>query len=94
MENGAAKTLTLWAALIIAVALGIFFFRGGAPSVGGASGGGEDGARAEVLHLAERGRALGDTDKKRLFELLSGERFREYRFSDRERALILKAIGG
>ena len=93
METGAAKTLTLWAALIIAVALGIFFFRGAAPSVGGASGG-EDGARSEVLRLAERGRALGDTDKKRLFELLSGERFREYRFSDRERAIILKAIGG
>ena len=91
MENGAAKTLTLGLALIIALALGIFFFRGGA---GEQMQEGNASARAEVVRLAERGRALVDQDKKRLFELLSGERFREYRFSDRERALILKAIGG
>lgn len=92
METGAAKTLFLWFAVLVVAALGAFLLRGGLSGEGalGASG----GARIEVLRLAEQGRALGDTDKKRLFELLSGERFREYQFNDRERALILKAIGG
>ena len=92
METRAAKTLSLWFAVLIIAALGVFFLRGSFsgevafPALGN--------ARAEVLRLAERGRALGDTDKKRLFELLSGEQFREYQFNARERALILKAIGG
>ena len=93
METRAAKTLSLWfAVLIVVAALGVFFLRGSFSGEGAL--GAPWNARAEVLSLAERGRALGDTDKKRLFELLSGEQFREYQFNARERALILKAIGG
>jgi|GEM_PF-1730350 predicted negative regulator of RcsB-dependent stress response len=52
-----------------------------------------DARRGEVLRLARKGN-LGDTDKRALFELLSGEQFGSYQFSDAERALILRAIGG
>jgi len=47
--------------------------------------------RAEILELSKRGE-LSDADKKRMFEMLSGDQYREYKFSERERALILQAI--
>lgn len=92
MKTGAAKTLSLWFTVLIVAALGVFLLHGSFSGEGAFRASGN--ARAEVLRLAERGRTLGDTDKKRLFELLSGEQFREYQFNDRERALILRAIGG
>jgi hypothetical protein len=52
-----------------------------------------DARRGEVLRLARKGN-LGDTDKRALFELLSGEQFGSYQFDDSERTLILRAIGG
>lgn len=47
--------------------------------------------RAEILELSRRVE-LSDVDKKRMFEMLSGDQYREYKFSERERALILQAI--
>lgn len=52
---------------------------------------GVKGKRAEILELSRRGE-LSDAEKKRMFEMLSGDQYREYKFSERERALILQAI--
>jgi len=90
MERGTAKTATAGAAVLVAVALGAWLVFASRESAGSPA---QNGNRAEVLRLAEHGR-LSDSEKKRVFELLSGEQFREYEFSARERAQILKAIGG
>lgn len=91
MESGETKTAALGAVALVALALGAWFVF--ASREGGQSGG-QNSRRAEILELASRGGRVSDSEKKRLFEYLSGEQFREYQFSARERALILKAIGG
>ncbi|MDP3661743.1 MAG: hypothetical protein Q8R17_02755 [bacterium] len=95
MESGTIKTALAGAVVLIALALGAWFAF--APRGGGITQSeprAQNGRRAEILELASRGARVSDSEKKRLFEYLSGEQFRAYQFNDRERALILKAIGG
>lgn len=84
--NGATKKLAAGAGALVLAALGAWF-------VSASRGGTEQSARSEIIRLAERG-TLSDGEKKWLFERLSGEQFRAYQFSERERVLILKAIRG
>lgn len=84
--NGANKRFAAGALALVLAALGAWF-------VSASRGGTEQSTRSEIIRLAERG-TLNDGEKKWLFTHLSGEQFREYQFSERERALILKAIGG
>ena len=90
MERGATKTTLAGAAVLTAVLLGVWLVFA---SRNNAEPSAQNGNRAEILRMVERGR-LSDGEKKRIFVLLSGEQFREYQFSARERALILRAIGG
>lgn len=91
MESGETKTAVLGAAVLVALAFGAWFVFA---SRNGGESAPQNSRRAEILELASRGARVSDSEKKRLFEYLSGEQFREYQFNDRERALILKAIGG
>lgn len=84
--NGANRRFVAGALALVLAALGAWL-------VFAPRGGQEGDARSEIIRLAERG-ALSDSEKKWLFERLSGEQFRAYQFNERERTLILKAIGG
>lgn len=90
MESGETKTAVLGAAAVAILALGAWFVF---TSRNDGESAPQNSRRGEILELASRAR-VSDSEKKRLFEYLSGEQFREYQFNDRERALILKAIGG
>ncbi len=95
MEFGTIKKTLASAAALILLALGAWFVF--APQGGGtvpSETRTHNSRRAEILELASRGARVSDGEKRRIFEYLSGEQFREYQFNDRERALILKAIGG
>lgn len=88
MESGETKTAVLGVAAVAVLALGAWLIFASREGGGSAP---QNSRRAEILELASRAR-VSDSEKKRLFEYLSGEQFREYQFNDRERALILKAI--
>ncbi|TSC83419.1 MAG: hypothetical protein G01um101417_612 [Parcubacteria group bacterium Gr01-1014_17] len=96
MERGTTKTMATGAFVLVALAFGAFLLRGnfGGQGFDSTDVSIQSGRRSEILELASRGARVSDSEKKRLFEYLSGEQFREYQFNDRERALILKAIGG
>lgn len=95
MESGSTRTVATGAVVLIALAIWVWFLF--APRGGGTAESelrAQSGRRGEILEIARRGARVSDIEKKQLFEYLSGEQFREYQFNDRERALILKAIGG
>jgi hypothetical protein len=86
IETGVTKKAVTGAILVLAIAFGMWVILSR-----------DDGAmknkKDEILEISKRGN-VSDIDKKRLFELLSGEQYKEYKFSEKERAVILKAIGG
>lgn len=91
--NGATKQVAAGAVVLVLAALGAWLVFAPRLPADRHGGGQENGTRSEIIRLAGRGE-LSDGEKKWLFERLSGEQFRAYQFNERERVLILRAIGG